>query len=366
LRARCCWGVLTVLLLAQAVALCGFPERASADAKLRPESLLSFAEEHPKDELPVFIFSQKPDSLRAVIAQKIMPGTKAVELPVINAIAAQIRGDALQSLAKDSRILAIHYVADDVYPMTVNLVDHVQRALTDGVTVMNMSIRSPRAEVDAGDPVNLATYVAWLSGSIAVVAAGNGGPYAGSINPWCTPYVICVGAAVNDGSELWRGSSRASEDEKIMVPTVVAPGVDVRVGDQVLTGTSPATAHASAIAILIAWFASREIEACKKSGRASFSLRYDLPLNRTPDVRVVQQRIVGKLTLNGDSRTVEYPAVLSAGLIKQLIMDMAVGIRNYDSTSIGAGFVNYEMAWRYFGKYGKPELGTMYLDEIGK
>src|SRR5258708_37828337 len=147
LSARRCSGVLTILLLSQAVALCGFPKRASADANLRPESLLSFAEDQPKDELPVFIFSQKPDGLRAAIARNIMPGTKAVELPVINAIAAQIRGEALRSLAKDSRILAIHYVADDVYAMTVNLVHHVQRALTDGVTVMNMSIRYPPSEV---------------------------------------------------------------------------------------------------------------------------------------------------------------------------------------------------------------------------
>jgi len=347
------------------MAICYFPDQVFAAAKLRPKTLLSFADDHPNDDLPVFVFSAKMDALRGAVARSIVPGTKIVELPVINSLAAHIRGAALHKLVKDNRVLAVHYVADDVFSMTVNIVYHVQRALTEGVTVMNMSIRSPRAEFDAGDPVNLATYVAWISGSIAVVAAGNGGPYAGTISPWCTPYVICVGAANGDGSELWDGSSRASQGEKAILPTIVAPGMNIHVDDQVLTGTSPATANASAVAILIAWFASREIENCKKNGRTAFTVTYDLPLNRTADARVEGQRIVGKLWLDNNARVVEYPAILSASLIKQIIMDMAVGVKDYDSTAIGAGYVNYDMAWRYFGKYGKPDLGTMYLGDIG-
>jgi hypothetical protein len=79
---------------------------------------------------------------------------------------------------------------------------------------------------DPNDPLNLATQRAARAGVTVVVAAGNEGQLieGNSLNPWSVaPWVIGVGAASADGSQLLETSSRGVAGQEFR-PSVVAPG----------------------------------------------------------------------------------------------------------------------------------------------
>jgi serine protease AprX len=147
-----------------------------------------------------------------------------------------------------------------------------------GIRVVIMALGAPATVSYREDPLAAAAEIAWRSGLVVVVAAGNTGPAAGSISsPGDHPLLLTVGATDESGTPstaddvipTW--SSQGPTLDGLAKPDLVAPGrkiVSVRVpgstldrllpthieGPQTfrLSGTSEATAvGAGAVALLL-------------------------------------------------------------------------------------------------------------------
>jgi len=147
-----------------------------------------------------------------------------------------------------------------------------------GIRVVTLAPGAPAAGSYREEPLAAAAEMAWHSGLVVVVAAGNDGPASGSITtPGIDPLVLTVGAADDSGTPTtsddvipsW--SSEGPTIDQLSKPDVVAPGrkiVSVRVpGSTIdlqlpthvegpetirLSGTSEATAVAAGAATLLA------------------------------------------------------------------------------------------------------------------
>jgi serine protease AprX len=145
------------------------------------------------------------------------------------------------------------------------------------IRVLNLSFGSDSTQPYAIDPLDFAVEAAWRSGIAVVVAAGNRGPDAGTIDkPADDPYVITVGAvdtkqtstAADDTVAPF--SAHGPTHDGFSKPDVVAPGISIvsvrdpgstvdqlhpaaRVGDFYFkgTGTSQAAAMVSGIVALM-------------------------------------------------------------------------------------------------------------------
>jgi len=146
-----------------------------------------------------------------------------------------------------------------------------------GIRVVVMALGAPASGSYRDDPLAAAAEMAWHSGLVVVVAAGNDGPTSGTITtPGIDPLVLTVGAADDSGTPntaddvipFW--SSEGPTVDGLAKPDLVAPGrkiVSVRVpGSTIdqqlpthvegpetirLSGTSEATAVAAGAAALL-------------------------------------------------------------------------------------------------------------------
>ncbi len=146
-----------------------------------------------------------------------------------------------------------------------------------GIRVVVLALGAPASGSYRDDPLAAAAEMAWHSGLVVVVAAGNDGPSSGTITtPGIDPLVLTVGASDESGTSassddvipFW--SSEGPTVDGLAKPDVVAPGrkiVSVRVpGSTIdqqlpthvegpetirLSGTSEATAVAAGAAALL-------------------------------------------------------------------------------------------------------------------
>jgi len=103
----------------------------------------------------------------------------------------------------------------------------LQHRLQYGIRVISNSWGTSGA-FDPGDPINVASRMAHDAGLVVVFAAGNDGPGANTLNPYCVaPWVICVAAGHKDGRTLAEFSSRGVAGDALYHPTLTAPGVDI-------------------------------------------------------------------------------------------------------------------------------------------
>ena len=145
------------------------------------------------------------------------------------------------------------------------------------IRVLNLSFGTDSKQSYLIDPLDYAVERVWASGIFVVVAAGNRGPDAGTINkPGDDPFVLTVGGAdlrntIDRGDDsVATFSSRGPTQDGLAKPSIVAPGVtivsnravgstidqlhpDARVGDSYFkgTGTSQAAAVVSGVATLM-------------------------------------------------------------------------------------------------------------------
>lgn len=148
---------------------------------------------------------------------------------------------------------------------------------TYDIRVLNLSFGTDSKQSYLIDPLDYAVERLWASGIFVVVAAGNRGPDAGTINkPGDDPFVLTVGAAdlknTIDRSDdtVASFSSRGPTQDGLAKPGIVAPSVtmvsnratgstidqlhpDARVGDSYFkgTGTSQGAAVVSGVAALM-------------------------------------------------------------------------------------------------------------------
>jgi serine protease AprX len=145
------------------------------------------------------------------------------------------------------------------------------------IRVLNLAFGTDGTQTYSLDPLNYAVEQVWFAGVLVVVAAGNRGSDAGTINkPGDDPFVLTVGAvdvkgtAERDDDVVTPFSSRGPTQDGFRKPNLVAPGITIvsarvpgstidhlhpaaRVGESYFkgTGTSQATAIVSGVAALM-------------------------------------------------------------------------------------------------------------------
>jgi serine protease AprX len=103
----------------------------------------------------------------------------------------------------------------------------MQNRLRYGIRVISNSWGTS-GEFSPDDPINVASRIARDAGLVVVFAAGNEGPTANTLNPYCVaPWVICAAAGHKDGRSLADFSSRGVSGDPVLHPTLTAPGVDI-------------------------------------------------------------------------------------------------------------------------------------------
>jgi serine protease AprX len=140
-------------------------------------------------------------------------------------------------MAPDSRIVSLK-VADangntDV-SQVIAAIDWVVQHRNDSgmnIRVLNLSFGTDSAQQYTLDPLAFAAEVAWRSGIVVVVSAGNQGSTASGLlaNPATDPFVIAVGAADTEGTVSRDDDQVAvfSQRSRTRKPDLVAPGVHV-------------------------------------------------------------------------------------------------------------------------------------------
>ncbi|OYD07003.1 S8 family peptidase [Paludifilum halophilum] len=145
------------------------------------------------------------------------------------------------------------------------------------IRVISLSLGAPAFESYRDDPLAQACEAAWHSGIVVCAAAGNQGPYPGTIStPGIDPVIITVGSA-DDQDTIERGddekapySSRGPTLDLLVKPDIYAPGTNIislsvpdspleeelpenRVGDYYisLSGTSMATPVCAGVVALM-------------------------------------------------------------------------------------------------------------------
>jgi len=323
------------------------------------------------------------------------PGTE--NLSLISGFAIVATSDELQRFSDAEPVTAIWQIPEEIYNVYVRIIKSLEDLVissSNAPGVANISLAPPRQvlspEFDPAEPIHIATRAAAENNQVVVFAAGNYGPANNMLNPWSVaPWVISVGAASKDGTRLADFSSRGIPANPIYRPTVVAPGVDVigahvkgvrktakqkedekRIGFKkivpwrrrrwysVNSGTSFATPEVSRIVLQIIHFLGkmRESTELAKGGplpaNATFAQIYTHDQNAKRDDRVTTNRLIGKLDVFGSASTASYPIAASPTVVKQIILDMAIVMPDYQPHEVGAGFVSRELAEHYFGAYG--------------
>ncbi len=164
-------------------------------------------------------------------------------------------GKGIYGVAPDASIFAYKVCGTNGSCWSDDISDALRTAADKGVNIVNMSLGSDTPDKIIGDAVNYAV----SKGVLVIAAAGNDGPYTGSIDyPGAYASVVAV-AAIDSSHNIPDWSSRGVNSTT--TPYVVeqgdvefaAPGVNVEStwnngGYAVLSGTSMATPHVAGLA----------------------------------------------------------------------------------------------------------------------
>jgi hypothetical protein len=167
-----------------------------------------------------------------------------------------VRGVAPEAKLLDVRVFAGERGRQST-ATTFNLVRGIDWALTKRARVLNMSFTGPSDSL-----LEESIKKAAAKGAITVAAAGNGGPQAAPAYPAAYPGVIAV-TAIDVDDRLYSLANRGT------YIAVAAPGVDVLApsgnhAHQIVSGTSYAAAHVSAVvALMIERYPTIDVDAAR-------------------------------------------------------------------------------------------------------
>ena len=162
--------------------------------------------------------------------------------------------------------------------------------------------------------------VSGFNGLVVVFAAGNYGPDANTLNPYCVaPWVICVAAGYKDGRTLADFSSRGIPGDPLYHPTLTGPGVEV-VAARAPTGI---------------WFNSSLASDYSKIG--SDATRYLIVSGTSQATPHVSGTVALMLEAN--------PA-LTPDQVKSMLSSSVTPMPGYAEYQIGAGYLNAYQAVR--------------------
>jgi len=350
----------------------------------------------PKDlELETF--------LRKSTEALVDPGPLRIDL--INGYAVKAKPLVLRRLGALPAVNAVWIIPEeyfDKYLATIRSIEYfVKNVPPPGIIMMFFSPPAESLPIPyrEGEPIHLATRKATDAGNLVIMAAGDAGPRAGTLNPWCLArWVVCVGAATADGKKLWERTSRGLPGDPIDQLTVVAPGVDVltthpqripktpemlaaekRIGFEeiippderpfltVASGSYLAAAGVGAAASQIFFYLKAALrgQALQRGGDKSILIPYSKPLppnNARPGDR---RRLAGEVKVLAGRPVAVYPAEPSPLIVKQILMDAAVPIPGYREHEIGHGFVSREMIDTLFKDYGFVKPMFVPFGEVG-
>jgi PGF-CTERM protein len=137
------------------------------------------------------------------------------------------------------------------------IIDAIEYATNNDADIVSMSLGATAVYERSDDPLEEAVNAAADNGTVVVVAAGNAGPYYGTVGtPGIHEDVITVGASNVSAGELADFSSRGPTPGHHLKPDLVAPGVGVVSADHDggfvnKSGTSMATPVVSGVAALL-------------------------------------------------------------------------------------------------------------------
>ncbi|WP_165984925.1 S8 family peptidase [Streptomyces sp. YIM 98790] len=174
-------------------------------------------------------------------------------------------GGTYTGTAPGARYLDGKVLDDNGFGQASWIIAGMEWAVGQGADVVNLSIGGP--DTPETDPVEAAlAALSEESGTLFVVAAGNSGPGAGTVeSPGSSPEALTVGA-VDDADRIAAFSSRGPTAAHAVKPDLTAPGVDIAaaaaeegvIGEPVtdgyvsLSGTSMATPHVAGAAAILA------------------------------------------------------------------------------------------------------------------
>lgn len=171
-------------------------------------------------------------------------------------------GGARRGVAYDARLLSGRVLDGEGQGRASWVIAGMQWATEQGADVVNLSLGGTAPERPENDPVARALDgLAAETGTLFVVAAGNSGPYSGTIGtPGVAESALTVGAAGADGSTPRFSSVGPTTGAFLAKPDLTAPGVDItgaRAGGGEadpytrMSGTSQATPHVAGAAALL-------------------------------------------------------------------------------------------------------------------
>ncbi|HEX6352800.1 S8 family serine peptidase [Actinophytocola sp.] len=278
-------------------------------------------------------------------------------------------GAKYKGAAPDANLLNGKVIHDAGLGFESWVIAGMEWAAANGADVVNMSIGSSQPS-DGTDPVSLAlNRLTAETGTLFVVAAGNAGPYAGSIgSPAAADAALTVGA-VDRNDELAEFSSRGPRPgDGAIKPDITAPGVDITAakatngwigtpvedGYVMLSGTSMATPHVAGAAAILAGQHPHWTPELLKSTLVSSA-------KANPD-RTAFEQGAGRVDVAAavDATVSASPASLNLGTVQWPHGDDQPIAKTVTYANSGTGPVTMDLAAEMTGPDGKPAPAGMF------
>ncbi len=161
-----------------------------------------------------------------------------------------------RGVAYDSDLFNVKVLNKDGGGYGSDVIKGIEWAVDNGAEIVSMSFGAEIDPCDGTDAISQAVDKAVSKGVVAVVAAGNSGPDAGTITtPGCSKKGTTIGA-VDGNDNVPSFSSRGPTDDGRVKPDLVAPGVSITStwkdnSFKSLSGTSMSTPHVSGVVALL-------------------------------------------------------------------------------------------------------------------